>query len=50
MSNWLQNQFKAAEGLLEAVDRTAKQVSKKDLLEERSKGTEDHARNSSFQG
>ena len=34
MSNWLQNQFKAAEGLLEAVDRTAKHASKKDLTEE----------------
>jgi len=34
MSNWLQNQFKVAEGLLEAVDRTAKHASKKDLLDE----------------
>jgi len=34
MANWLQSQFKVAEGLLEAVDRTAKHASKKELLEE----------------
>lgn len=27
MASWLQNQLRAAEGLLEAVDRTAKHVS-----------------------
>lgn len=33
MSSWLQSQFRVAEGLLEAVDRTAKQVSKKEQQE-----------------
>ena len=37
MSNWLQSQFRAAEGLLEAVDRTAKHVSKKELLDEQNR-------------
>lgn len=34
MANWLQSQIRAAEGLLEAVDRTAKHVSKKEQLDE----------------
>lgn len=47
MSSWLQNQFKAAEGLLEAVDRTAKNVSKKELAEQRARSVED-SKNDSF--
>ncbi len=47
MSSWLQNQFKAAEGLLEAVDRTAKNVSKKEVAEQRARGAEE-SRSDSF--
>ena len=46
MSSWLQNQFKAAEGLLEAVDRTAKNASKKELAEQSARGAEDGRSNS----